>query len=142
MGYYSIFYSIIIVISLIVILILTLVSNKKLSNKDQDLINYRHKLMMKKLCEKSCDKKICGQYQERLNDYMSCKECKKLGMCWSIDSGKCINCSRKDLRLKCNSTELYGCENPDNFMRPEVPPINPSQTNCSLCWEKNSKINS
>ena len=74
MGYYSIFYSIIIIISLAIILSLTIISNKKLSDKDQDIVNHQHKVIMKKKCMDVCDSRICGQYKERLNDFMECKK--------------------------------------------------------------------
>ena len=134
MGYYSIFYSIIIIISLAVILSLTIISNKKVSDKDQDIVNHQHKVAMKKRCMGVCDSRICGQYQERLNDFMECKRCKKRNMCWSKPQGECMECSEQDLKLKCSSSDSYGCENPSGFMKKDVPPINPMQNDCKLCW--------
>ena len=77
MGYYSIFYSIIIIISLAVILSLTIISNKKVSDKDQDIVHHKHKTAMKKRCMDVCDSRICGQCKNVLMILWNAKDVKK-----------------------------------------------------------------
>ena len=136
MGYYSILYSIIIIISLAVILTLSIMSYRaNHPNKMNNNLIRVHKIKMGKKCRKKCNKKVCNNYRDRIHDYNFCKKCKKGNKCYSKPQNECINCSKRDLNLKCVSSNSYGCQNPRGYLKPDVPPINPAQTKCIPCWE-------
>lgn len=86
-------------------------------------------------CTDYCPSRVCQQYQDRVNNYNSCLDCQKQGMCYSEPSGSCFKCSESEANIPCKSQQRYGCENPRGFQKHDVPPINPMINGCQLCWK-------